>query len=250
MSFDGGAVPAAAPRTAVVAALAMERATLSRVASERSSGWFVVQSGPGPERAARAASAALAAGARALVSWGLAGGLALDVAPGTVVLPRRVIMQRGESFLVDAAWHERLAVLATEFTIDVGDLLTVPSALDSPAAKAAAATAIGAVAVDMESAAVAAVAARSRVPFVALRVVVDAQRDALPAGAEAWIDERGERRAAAALGAVVRLGEWRALWRLAQRYRVASRVLGRLARSVAARHLLEDAGSVVEAARS
>jgi adenosylhomocysteine nucleosidase len=250
MSFDRGAASAAAPRTAVVVALAVERATLVGVTPRDSAGWFVVQSGPGPERAARSATAALETGARALVSWGLAGGLAREVAPGTVVVPRRVIMQRGESFRVDAAWHERLGGLATEFTIDAGDLLTVPNALDSPAAKAAAASAIGAVAVDMESAAIAAVAARSGVPFIALRVVVDAQRDALPAGAESWIDERGDRRPAAALGAILRPGEWRALWRLAQRYRIAHGVLRRLARSVAARHLLDDAGARIAAARS
>lgn len=134
-------------------------------------GWSVVQSGPGPERAKQCATAAVAAGARALVSWGLAGGLAAGVQAGTVILPRHVIMQRGPTFAVAAEWRERLADLANEFTVNPGDLLTVSSALDSPAAKAAAATALGAVAVDMESAAIAAVAARARVPFVALRVV-------------------------------------------------------------------------------
>jgi len=120
-----------------------------------------------------------------------------------------------------------------------GDLLTVPTALGSPAAKAAAATALAAVAVDMESAAIAGVAARARVPFVVLRVVVDAQADAVPAGAESWIDAHGNTRTAAALGAIVRPGEWQALWRLAQRYRKANAVLMRLAKSVAAQKLLD-----------
>ena len=239
MSFDG-AVPAAVPCTAIIAALANERAALARV-PHAGLGWSVVQSGPGPERAARCARAAVAAGAQALVSWGLAGGLAADVASGTVILPRRVIMQRGETFAVAAAWHERLAALAGEFTVSFGDLLTVPAALGSSAAKAAAATALAAVAVDMESAAIAAVAARARVPFVALRVIVDAQTDALPVGAEKWIDACGNMRGAAALGAIVRPGEWQALWRLAQRYRKANAVLVRLARSVAARRLFDGA---------
>jgi adenosylhomocysteine nucleosidase len=239
MSFDGGAVPAAASRTAVVAALGIERAALSHAASRGTSGWSILQSGPGPERAARSATAAVAAGARALVSWGFAGGLAAEVAPGTVVVPRNVIMQRGESFRADAAWCDRLAALAGEFTLETGDLLTVPMALGSPAAKAAARTAIGAVAVDMESAAIAGVAARARVPFLALRVIVDAQRDALPADAEKWIDARGNMRGVAALGAIVQPGEWRALWRLARRYRDANAALARLARSVAALRLLD-----------
>ncbi len=93
----------------------------------------------------------------------------------------------------------------------------------------------------MESAAIAAVAARARVPFVALRVVVDAQGDALPAGAEKWIDARGNTRSAAALRALVRPGDWPALWRLALRYRRANAVLGRLAQCVATRRFLDGA---------
>ena len=240
MSFSGGAVPAVAPRTAIIAALGNERAAFARV-PHATLGWSIVQSGPGPERAAQCARAAVAAGAQALVSWGLAGGLAADVVPGTLILPRRVLMQRGETFAVAVDWHRRLASLAAEFTLTEGDLLTVPVALGSPAAKAAAATALAAVAVDMESAAVAAVAARARVPFVALRVVVDAQADAVPAGTENWIDARGNTRGTAALGAIVRPGDWQALWRLAQRYRKANAVLVRLARAVAARRLLDDA---------
>jgi adenosylhomocysteine nucleosidase len=238
MSFDGGAVPAAVPRIAIIAALGSERAALARV-PHASLGCSIVQSGPGPERAAQTATAAVAAGAQALVSWGFAGGLAPDVEPGTVVVPRRVIMQRGATYAVAPAWHERLAALATDFSVSFGDLLTVPAALGSPAAKAAAAAALAAVAVDMESAAVAAVAARARVPFVALRVIVDAQRDALPAGAEQWIDARGNTRVVAALGAILHPGEWRALWRLARRYRRARAVLERLAQGIVARRLLD-----------
>ena len=153
--------------------------------------WRVSQSGPGAARAAAAAAHAIDAGASVLVSWGLAGGLAAALAPGTVVAPRRVLAQGAEPIGVDAAWHASLAALADEFALDYGDLLSVPAALESPAAKRAAAAATRAVAVDMESAAIAAAAARARVPFVALRVVVDGVGDALPQGAERWIDERG-----------------------------------------------------------
>jgi hypothetical protein len=108
------------------------------------------------------------------------------------------------------------------------DLLSVPSALTQVAEKAKAA-ADGAAAADMESAAIAAVAARARARFVALRVVVDAAGDELPADVERWIDERGERRIGAALSAALNPRRWRALWMLAQRYRAARRTLARLA---------------------
>jgi adenosylhomocysteine nucleosidase len=106
--------------------------------------------------------------------------------------------------------------------------VSVPAALATTAAKAQAA-ARGAAAADMESAAVAAVAEQARVPFVALRVVVDTAADALPGDPERWIDERGERRLTPTLAAAFKPAQWRALLVLAWRYRAACGALERLA---------------------
>jgi nucleoside phosphorylase len=235
-------------RVGFIAALDVECACLRAAAGDAA--WLVVQSGPGPQRAAAAAARALDAGAGLLVSWGLAGALAATVAPGTVLVPRRVGALGVAPLAVDAAWHERFAALGHEFRIDNGDLLTVPAALESPAAKRAAGAATGAVAVDMESAAVAAAAARAGVPFAALRVVVDALDDALPSGAEHWIDERGRRRLAPALLAAVSVSQWRPLVTLARRYRVAMRVLDRLAAALVERRVLAADGALPRRARS
>jgi nucleoside phosphorylase len=238
MSFDEPARPGGAFTLAFIAALAVECTSLRRQ-SPSGERWLVVQSGPGAARAEAAAHRAIDAGAQVLVSWGLAGGLSAAVAPGTVVAPRRVLTQgTAPPFAVDTAWHTRLAARADGLAVDVGDLLTAAEALESPAAKRAAASATNAVAVDMETAGIAVAAARACVPFVALRVVVDAVDDALPPGAESWIDEQGRRRASAALRAVVDVRQWRPLLKLAQRYRVASGVLERLARALAARQTL------------
>jgi len=237
MSFDEPARSSGAPKIGFVAALDVECACL-RNQAPRAGSWLVVQSGPGPARAAAAAARAIDAGVSLLVSWGLAGGLDAGVAPGTVVVPRRVVQLGAEPVAVDATWHMRLAVLADEFALEHGDLLTVPAALESPEAKRAAAAATCAVAVDMESAAIAAAAARARVPFVVLRVVVDGVADALPRGAEQWIDERGKTRFTPTLRAVITLSQWRPLLTLAKRYRTASGVLDRLAQALAGRRLL------------
>ena len=246
MSFDEPVPKDGAFTIGFVAALALECASLRRQ-SPRAERWVVVQSGPGTARAAAAANRAVDAGVDLLVSWGLAGGLAASVAPGTVVAPRRVLAQGQPPVAVDAAWHSRLAALAREPAMDFGDLLSVAEPLESPAAKREAANAVNAVAVDMESAGIAAVAARARVPFVALRVVVDGLDDALPPGAERWIDEQGRRRASAVLRAVVDARQWRVLLTLAQRYRVASAVLERLARALAARQSLGAGGAAMPA---
>jgi adenosylhomocysteine nucleosidase len=236
MSFDEPARSGGAAKVGFIAALGVECASLRRAPAAEE--WLVLQSGPGAQRAAAAAARAIESGARVLVSWGLAGGLDGAVAPGTVVAPRRVRTEAGDSLAVDGAWHSSLVALADEFVLDCGDLVSVSTALESPEAKRAVAAATRAVAVDMESAAIAAVAAQARVPFVALRVVVDGASDALPRGAEQWIDERGERRAMATLRAVASWRQWRPLITLANRYRVASGVLDRLARALARRRLL------------
>jgi adenosylhomocysteine nucleosidase len=220
-----------------VAALDIECTSLRRHLPAAAT-WLVAQSGPGAARAGEAARRTAGAGAGLLVSWGLAGGLGATVAPGTVVLPRRVLAHGAEPLSVDAAWHARLAALSADFALDCGDLLTVPAALESPAAKRAAAAATGAVAVDMESAAIGSAAAGAHLPFVALRVVIDGCDDALPADAERWIDDGGNRRLTPAVRASLDPRQWRALLTLARRYRVASRVLDRLARALARPRLL------------
>jgi adenosylhomocysteine nucleosidase len=249
MSFDD-AVPAdGAPSIVFVAALGIECASLRRRAAAGAP-WRIEQSGPGPQRAAAAAARALEAGAKLLVSWGLAGALDAAVAPGTVLVPRRIVTAGGETLAVDGERHAALAALAGELVVAHGDLLTVAAALELPAAKRAAARTSGAVAVDMESAAIAAAAARAGVPFVALRVIVDGVDDALPKNAERWVNERGERRLAPALRAAVAVHEWRGLLTLAKRYRLASRVLEQLARVLADRGLLEARAGAGRGARS
>jgi nucleoside phosphorylase len=236
MSYSAPARSGGAAKIGFIAALAVECASLRRQAP-RAPAWLVSQSGPGAARAAAAAARAIEAGANVLVSWGLAGALDAAVAPGTVVAPRRVLVQGAEPLVIDAAWHAALAELADEFALEHGDLLSVAAPLESPAAKRAAAAATRAVAVDMESAAIAAAAARAHLPFAVLRVVVDGVGDALPAGAARWLDENGNRRAAATLQAIVSWRQWQPLLTLAVRYRVASGVLDRLARSLADRRL-------------
>lgn len=246
MSFDGPVRPDGAFKVGFVAALALECTSLRRHAP-RADRWLIMQSGPGAPRAAAAARRAIDAGAGVLVSWGLAGGLGTGVAPGTVVAARRVLAQGEQPFQVDPAWHSRFALLAAELGAQRGDLLTVAEPLESPAAKRAAAEATNAVAVDMESAGIAAEAARAGVPFVVLRVVVDGVDDALPPGAGDWIDEHGRTRASAVLRAAIDARRWGALLTLAVRYRVANGVLDRLARALAAQQTLGAGGAALQA---
>lgn len=216
---------------AIVVALGLEQASLRKSSRGTAPQTVAIhRSGPGEARAAAAAQAALASGARALVSWGMAGALAPTIEPGTVIVPRDVRAADGRRFASDRAWHAQLAAaLSDEFMVEQGSLLGAAEVLATPQVKEQAALASGAVAADMESYGIASIAARAAVPFVAVRVIVDAQADRLPPRAERWIDEHGDRRLAAALAAAFAPAHWPSLWLLAQRYRTARRVLDRLA---------------------
>jgi adenosylhomocysteine nucleosidase len=151
-----------------------------------------------------------------------------------VVLPRRIVSSDGApSLAADAAWHARLAdALRPRFPLLEADLLASSAVLGRPEEKARAAAESGAVAVDMESKAIAETAAAAGVPFVAVRVVADGAADRLPPGIERWIDAHGNRRAMAVAGAAFRPAEWPALIVLAARYGAARRTLEALAESL------------------
>jgi adenosylhomocysteine nucleosidase len=183
-------------------------------------------SGMGSEAAGMAARKLIEAGATALVSWGMAGGLDPELKAGVICLPREVVAPDGMRFATASAWREMLtASIASCLPVASGALLTSLYPLTGVAAKAAARRETGAIAVDMESSAMAEVAAATHVPFLALRVIVDTARDAIP-GSVTAAGESGEPRLSRLLFGLARSpGDIIPLLRLARRYRAAIRSL-------------------------
>lgn len=171
--------------------------------------------------ARRAAERAVARGATALISFGIAGGLDPALLPGALVIPARIVAG-------DATWPTDAALTAALGGPTAAALAGAEAAVATPAAKAALASATGGAAVDMESAAVAEVAAARGVRFAALRAVADPAARRLPAVALHALTEDGR----PALGRVL-AGVLRAPWvvpsllQLARDARAAERALGR-----------------------
>jgi adenosylhomocysteine nucleosidase len=189
-------------------------------------GALLAVSGMGGAPAAGAARRLLEAGAAALMSFGLAGGLDPALGAGALVLPREIVSRSGARFAASLDWLERLgAALAEQGPVAAGKLLSDVGPIGSVAHKAEAFRSSGAVAADMESFAVAQVAAHARVPFVALRVIVDTARDALPRAVIAA--SRGGRLSIGRLLGGLGAAPWElfAMMRLARRYRAAMRSL-------------------------
>ena len=192
----------------------------------------LILGGMGPARAARAAEKMIREGARALISIGMAGALQPGISSGDVLLPERVA-DAGGCLNTTESWRaaivERLA--DTTLTVHGGLLHSVASVLGTASAKSAYGSSTGAVAVDMESAAIVGAAQRHGVPAVVVRVVVDPVDVNLPLEILEQLDPYGSIRIKRVLSAI---GGRPALVpdmiRLARAQRAARRVLVQLGR--------------------
>ncbi len=222
--------------TGIVAALTAEARTLGPALRTGSSintlpdGNLLITSGMGPEAAARAALALVAAGACAVLSFGLAGALDPALRPGTVLIPDTVTDGSGAFHTTFGPWGDQLAALSDAAVSVRGTLLSVVEALTTATAKSQARARTGACAVDMESFAIARVAAQAGVHFAVARVVVDTAVDSLPRSVLRATGPRGQvHYARLALGLLRSPAEMPALLQLSQRYRIAMRSLQLLA---------------------
>ncbi len=233
--------------TGIVAALAAEARTLGPVPPARptagditihtlADGTLLVISGMGSAAASQGALALVAAGARGLLSFGLAGALDPALQAGAVLLPATVTDGAGTVHSTYNPWRERLAALRASdannhpLILD-GALLSLAQPLSTPATKSQAFSRTGAIAVDMESFAIASVALEQGVQFAVARVVVDTAADSLPRSVMQATDRRGGVNYPRLLsGLICRPTDIVALLRLARRYRVAMRSLRALAR--------------------
>ena len=232
----------------VVAALEAEARTLGPAVRRRDGlaslgdGVLLAVSGMGGAPAAIAARRLVDAGASALMSFGLAGGLDPSLRAGSIVLPSEVISRDGVGFSTSTEWRRQCGVAIAKLSpVAAGRLLTSVQPIDAVADKAAAYRETGAVAVDMESLGVAEVAAAHRLPFIAVRVIVDTATDVLPRAVVAASREGHVNILRLIGGLVVAPRDLVALIRLAQRYRAANRSMAAVARAGYAQPLLHDA---------
>ena len=175
----------------IIVGLAAE-ARLARGLSHR-----VEAGGGGAEGADAAAARLVAQGAGALLSFGLAGGLDPGLAAGAAVLAEAVIDGDGKAWATDPK-------LTARFGTPSGSVLAAEAILVTVASKRQAWLATGAVAADLESGAVARVAALHGLPFAVLRAVCDPAQRNLPPAALTALDEDGHISAAALLRSLAR----------------------------------------------
>lgn len=143
--------------------------------------WVAVSGEVGADPAVVVANRLLDAGADALVSWGSAGALDPKLNAGDLLLPDRIIHPDGEEYWPDSQWFQRTRdALRGEFAVRKGTLLQNPILVSTTRDKQELYKALQAVAVDMESAALAQIAQQRNVPFLTVRAIADTASQGMP----------------------------------------------------------------------
>lgn len=128
--------------------------------------------GMGENAARNAATKLLAEGASSLVSFGVAGALDSKLRPGDLMLPESIYTK--QMLPVSSAWRSRVQeCLPSHLRVIGGTLATSNKVLTSLIEKRKFAETTGALAVDLESGAIAEAAKNSDMPFLAIRAISD-----------------------------------------------------------------------------
>jgi adenosylhomocysteine nucleosidase len=162
---------------------------------------YVYSAGMGAAGAEAACDALMRLSAvRMFVSWGVAAGLDPAAPPGTVIVADQIAGLDGDHTASQyapvaphaAAWADRVAArLQSTMRVLRGPIADATRVLESIEDKRELASATGAVAADMETAAIARFARGVLGPWLAIRVVADSAEMTLPTSAVAAVDRLG-----------------------------------------------------------
>ena len=189
----------------------------------------LVEAGTGPERAERATQALIDAHTPTwILSAGFSGALHPDLNLGDVVLADSIVDTDGREIQVDAkmaadperGWH-------------VGRLVTTDEIVRTVAEKRRLNEQTEALAVDLESLAVARVCERTQTRFLAVRTISDDLSHDLPAEVMSVFGGTGSLRAGAVAGALwKRPGSFKDMWRLREQATMAAQRLAKFLSSI------------------
>ena len=177
-------------RLGVITGLASEQACLDVFAADRRP--RVRCAGADSARAGILARELIDQGCQALLSFGMAGGLTADLQPGRVIVASMVVAPGGRVLKTSRVWRDRVqSLLAGGDGVTVAGMAGAVSGVATPATKTDLGLATNAVAVDMESHDVAAVAKDAGVDFLIIRAIADPVERAIPGWLPGRISEQG-----------------------------------------------------------
>jgi adenosylhomocysteine nucleosidase len=175
----------------------------------------VVESGVGAEAGARATEALIQGHEpRWVISAGFAGGLHENLAQGDILMADEIVSASGQNLFIEFPFDRNS--IASERRLHVGRLLTSDRVIADAAEKAALGHRHEALAVDMESLAVAEVCRRENARFISVRIISDAVGHSLPKDIDYLVKRKTTAsRLGAAAGAIFRRpGSIKDMWQL------------------------------------
>jgi adenosylhomocysteine nucleosidase len=190
---------------------------------------LIVTSHGDPGQARNGAQQLAAKGARAIISFGPAVGLAPLLRPGDLVVAECVVLPSGATIATDRAWRTQLVRCLSPLNpnLKVARLAGRDRLAASADEKRAVFQATFAAALDSESHAVAEVAEAAGMPLLALRAIADPAEQNRPAAA--YRAARSDAYAASLLAGLSRPWELPAVWRFMRNGRAALATLREVA---------------------
>lgn len=154
---------------------------------------LVAYSGAGPENAQSASELLVAKGVTQLISWGSAAALDASLRPGDLTFADTLIDADDTEISIDSDWYRHSKhLLSQSVAVHTGRLAESKSLVSSSQDKARLQSITDAVALDMESVAIAKVAARHALPFLAIRAIVDPADMDLPGAIGYSLNDQGD----------------------------------------------------------
>ena len=185
--------------TGIVVALPEELTTLTSKRISKGHCLFIADkllvaySGAGPNNAQSAAELLVAKGAARLMSWGCAAALSASLKPGDLILADKLIDAGNIEMAVNTDWYSYTKNSLVKFIVVHGGRLAESiSIVSSSMDKKQLHSITGAVALDMESIAIAKVARQYNLPFLSIRVIADPVNMSLPLAINYSLNDQGD----------------------------------------------------------
>lgn len=185
--------------TGIVVALPEELSTLTSKKIDKGCCVFITDaivlaySGAGADNARAASELLITQGATRLISWGCAAALGETLKPGDLVLADTLIDAEGAQIGIHPDWLKFTKnLLSTCLKVHTGSLTESSSIVATGNGKKHLHTQTGAIALDMESVAVAKVAGLNNLPFLAIRAIADPVDMDLPKAVNHSLNNQGD----------------------------------------------------------
>ena len=195
---------------------------------------ILMYSGAGAENARKAAELLVSKGATQLMSWGCAAALSPDLKMGDLVLADSLLSSDGLETAVNATWHQHAKnILGSTVVAYKGALFNSNKLVSTAEEKQAIYAKTGAIALDMESGAIAEVAQHYALPFLAIRAIADPASMDLPLAVSKALNENGEVEISKIIASLVfNPKEIPHLIQLGQYFQLAKRTLSSIAKQL------------------